>query len=95
MVDDYACFSPPLDDETKYEALGTTPEGVPVRVFGPVARADVRILVGSVLPHLQAGFGGGYKLIFPGCSHRETLGRCIGRGWGRGRMTRSDCWEEM
>jgi hypothetical protein len=27
-----------------------------------------------VLPHLQAGFGGGYKLIFPGTSHRTTLG---------------------
>jgi hypothetical protein len=26
------------------------------------------------LPHLQAGFGGGYKLIFPGTSHRSTLG---------------------
>jgi hypothetical protein len=45
-----------------------------VRVFQPVARADLRILVGSVLPHLQAGFGAGYKLIFPGTSHRTTLG---------------------
>jgi hypothetical protein len=39
-----------------------------------VATADLRILIGSVLPHLQAGFGGGYKLIFPGSSHRTTLG---------------------
>jgi hypothetical protein len=39
-----------------------------------VAQADLRILIGSVLPHLQAGFGGGYKLIFPGTSHRSTLG---------------------
>jgi hypothetical protein len=31
-------------------------------------------MLGSVLPHLQAGFGGGYKLIFPGTSHRLTLG---------------------
>jgi hypothetical protein len=34
----------------------------------------LRILIGSVLPHLQAGFGGGYKLILPGTSHRTTLG---------------------
>ena len=39
-----------------------------------MAEADLRILIGSVLPHLQAGFGGGYKLIFPGTSHRTTLG---------------------
>ena len=70
----YRCFSPPVDDLSAYVDLGPTPQGVPVRVFRPVAEADLRILVGSVLPHLQAGFGGGYKLIFPGTSHRTTLG---------------------
>jgi lactate racemase len=70
----YQCFSPPVDDLSAYLDLGTTRQGVPVRVFRPVAEADLRILIGSVLPHLQAGFGGGYKLIFPGTSHRSTLG---------------------
>ncbi|WP_169978106.1 lactate racemase domain-containing protein [Tautonia rosea] len=70
----YSCFSPPVDDLSQYEDLGTTDDGIPVRVFRPVAQADLRILIGSVLPHLQAGFGGGYKLIFPGTSHRSTLG---------------------
>ena len=70
----YQCFSPPVDDLAAYDDLGTTARGVPVRVFRPVARADLRILIGSILPHLQAGFGGGYKLIFPGTSHRSTLG---------------------
>ncbi len=74
VVNSYRCYSPPVDDLSHYVDLGTTPEGVPVRVFRPVVEADVRILIGSVLPHLQAGFGGGYKLIFPGCCHRSTLG---------------------
>jgi hypothetical protein len=74
IVGRYACHSPPVDDLSRYVDLGATPEGVPVRVFRPVAEADVRLLIGSVLPHLQAGFGGGLKLIFPGCSHRSTLG---------------------
>jgi len=78
----YQCFSPPVDDLTAYDDLGTTPDGVPVRVFRPVARADLRILVGSVLPHMQAGFGGGYKLIFPGTSHRTTLAALHRRGLG-------------
>ena len=82
MVDSYRCYSPPVDDLGSYDDLGTTPEGVPVRVFRPVARADLRILIGSVLPHLQAGFGGGYKLIFPGCSHRSTLGALHRQGLG-------------
>ena len=70
----YTCFSPPVDDLSAYVDLGRTPQGIPVRVFRPVAVADFRILIGSVLPHLQAGFGGGYKLILPGTSHRTTLG---------------------
>jgi lactate racemase len=70
----YRCFSPPVDDLSAYVDLGSTPQGVPLRIFRPVAEADLRILVGSVLPHLQAGFGGGYKLILPGTSHRTTLG---------------------
>ena len=68
------CFSPPVDDLSQYEDLGETADGIPVRVFRPVSQANLRILIGSVLPHLQAGFGGGYKLIFPGTSHRTTLG---------------------
>ena len=39
-------------------------------------------MIGSVLPHLQAGFGGGYKLIFPGTSHRSTLGAIHRLGLG-------------
>jgi hypothetical protein len=74
VVDAYRCFSPPVDDLSAYLDLGETPEGVPIRVFRPVAEAGLRILIGSVLPHLQAGFGGGYKLIFPGTSHRSALG---------------------
>ena len=89
----YACYSPPVDDLAEYEDLGTTADGVPVRVFRPVARADVRVLIGSVLPHLQAGFGGGYKLIFPGTSHRSTLGVIHSKGLGAadaGRLLGSD-----
>lgn len=82
VVSRHECFSPPVDDLAAYADLGTTPEGVPVRVFRPVASADLRILIGSVLPHLQAGFGGGYKLIFPGTSHRTTLGALHRHGLG-------------
>ena len=93
IPDVYACYSPPVDDLSEYDDLGTTDDGVPVRVFRPVVRADLRILIGSVLPHLQAGFGGGYKLIFPGTSHRSTLGAIHSKGLGAddaGRLLGSD-----
>ncbi len=96
VADAYACHSPPVDDLSAYDDLGTTAEGVPVRVFRPVARADLRVLIGSVLPHLQAGFGGGYKLIFPGTSHRSTLAAIHAKGLGAddaGRLLGSDASE--
>src|SRR4051812_39889717 len=92
VADAYRCFSPPVDDLSAYADLGETPEGIPVRVFRPVAEAGLRILIGSVLPHLQAGFGGGYKLILPGTSHRSTLGALHRRGLGgsAGRLLGAD-----
>ena len=95
VADAHRCFSPPLDEETSRNTTtwGRPPEGVPVRVFRPVARADIRILIGSVLPHLQAGFGGGYKLIFPGTSQRTTRGALHRKGLGgdqAGRLLGSD-----
>jgi hypothetical protein len=80
----YRCFSPPINDISAYTDLGVAAGGIPIRVFRPVAEADLRILVGSVLPHLQAGFGGGYKLIFPGTSHRSTLAALHRQGLSRG-----------
>jgi len=40
-----------------------------------VAQADLRIIVSSVSPHLQAGFGGGYKMFLPGCARQDTIRR--------------------
>ena len=83
IAESYRCYSPPIDDLSAYVDLGNTPQGIPVRIFRPVAQADLRILIGSILPHLQAGFGGGYKLILPGTSHRSTLGALHRQGLGK------------
>jgi hypothetical protein len=48
-----------------------------------VAAADLRILVSCVTPHLQAGFGGGYKMLVPGCASLETIRQLHRRGVGR------------
>lgn len=62
----------------KYAYLGKTADGsgsdLDVYVLKELAQADVIILFSSVSPHLQAGFGGGSKLIFPGCAHVKTIG---------------------
>ena len=62
----------------RYDHLGTIDNGsgkdLPVYVLKELAQADLIITISSVSPHLQAGFGGGSKLIFPGCAHVKTIG---------------------
>jgi nickel-dependent lactate racemase len=59
------------DDE--HVMLGTTSQGVPVRLDRRVVEADVRIAVGLVEPHFMAGWSGGRKLVLPGCAHADTI----------------------
>lgn len=45
-----------------------------VYLLKELEQADLIIMFSSVSPHLQAGFGGGSKLILPGCAHVATIG---------------------
>lgn len=62
----------------EYARLGKIDDGsgrdFDVYVLKDLAHADLVILFSSVSPHLQAGFGGGSKLVFPGCAHVRTIG---------------------
>jgi nickel-dependent lactate racemase len=63
-------------NHTPYENLvdlGTSARGIPVRVNRLFHEADLKIAVGSVVPHPYAGFGGGAKIVLPGVSGIETL----------------------
>lgn len=60
------------DDPEAHEALGKAPGLGTVRVDRAVARADKLVLVGAVSFHYLAGFGGGGKLLAPGCADRAT-----------------------
>lgn len=80
LVRRFACFNNPFDDPAAYRYLGRTRHNTPVHLSARVADADLRILVGSVCAHLQAGFAGGYKLLFPGLASRDTLKKLHLRG---------------
>ncbi|MEM2906190.1 MAG: lactate racemase domain-containing protein [Candidatus Bathyarchaeia archaeon] len=53
--------------------LGETSRGTPVQVNSEVMDCDLRIGVGLVVPHPQAGFGGGAKIILPGVVSMDTI----------------------
>ncbi len=55
--------------------LGATSRGTRVLLDKLLLDADLILCVGSLEPHLLLGFGGGFKMILPGCAGAETIGR--------------------
>ncbi|MEM3027319.1 MAG: lactate racemase domain-containing protein, partial [Candidatus Bathyarchaeia archaeon] len=53
--------------------MGESSRGTPIYLNGDVYEADLKIGVGSVIPHPSAGFGGGGKIILPGVVGMETI----------------------
>ncbi|MFC2012826.1 lactate racemase domain-containing protein [Chloroflexota bacterium] len=53
--------------------VGTTSYETPIYVNEEVMRCDLKIGIGAVVPHPNAGFGGGGKIILPGVSSIETI----------------------
>lgn len=72
----------PWADRSAYVCVGKT-NGFDVFIDRGVVSADLRIIVSSVSPHMQAGFGGGYKMILPGCAHLDTIRGLHRLGLGR------------
>ncbi len=61
----------PVFNHNPYEGnryLGKTTRGTPVRINREVAACDLKIGIGSILPHFSYGFGGGAKIVLPGVS---------------------------
>jgi nickel-dependent lactate racemase len=55
--------------------MGTTSRGTRVRLARTLVNADLIVCLGAVEPHLLLGFGGGLKMIIPGCAAADTIGR--------------------
>lgn len=53
--------------------VGRLSTGGEVRINPVVARADVKIGIGSIVPHPMNGFGGGAKIIMPGVANYEAV----------------------
>jgi nickel-dependent lactate racemase len=69
--------------------LGQSPRGVPMWIDSRYVRADLKITIGLIEPHLMAGFSGGRKLICPGIAGLETVK--IWHGPGFLEHPRADC----
>ncbi len=62
-------------DAAKLAFLGETRAGTAVYINRYLAEADLIVCVGSIEPHVLAGFGGGLKNLVPGCAGAVTIGK--------------------
>lgn len=60
-------------DEASLVYLGQASNGIPAWVQRAVVEADLRIGLGMITPHMDAGFSGGAKIILPGVCGARTL----------------------
>lgn len=66
----------PVYNHNCYENLvhvGTTSNGTPVYVNREFMACDLRLGIGSIIPHASAGFGAGGKMILPGIAGMRTV----------------------
>jgi nickel-dependent lactate racemase len=61
------------DNGSEMCALVLTTRGTPVRINRLIKDTDLVLLLAPVSFHYFAGFGGGRKLILPGCADRQSI----------------------
>ncbi|MCD6284674.1 MAG: DUF2088 domain-containing protein [Anaerolineae bacterium] len=52
---------------------GFSSRGTPIKLCRQFAEGDLKIGIGSIMPHGGPGFGGGAKVVFPGVASYETV----------------------
>jgi len=62
-------------DKNKLSLIGFTSIGTPVWINEAVVESDFKLGIGSIRPHAEAGFSGGGKIILPGVSAWEAIGK--------------------
>jgi nickel-dependent lactate racemase len=67
------CREHDCHDAAELRHIGTTTRGTDVLLDGSVLDADLKVLLGRIIPHYFAGFGGGRKAVLPGVSAFETI----------------------
>lgn len=73
MYDHYSFIHHDCQLEDGFKELGHTGRGTPIRFRRDMLEASAIITMGAMSHHYFAGYGGGRKLIFPGCGERDAI----------------------
>lgn len=73
IVNNYHVINHEAREIKEHIYLGETEFGTPIYLNKKIYEADLRILIGIIKPHNQAGYTGGGKSILPGVCGIETI----------------------
>ncbi|MDR1778998.1 MAG: nickel-dependent lactate racemase [Clostridiales Family XIII bacterium] len=73
IYENYRVMNSEFADPAQLTEVGLSELGTPIRVFKPAMEADVRIGLGTVMPHGCMGFSGGAKILYPGITAADIV----------------------
>jgi len=71
ILDRFPAYNHNIYENCTY--VGQTSQGTKLSVNSEVMNCDLKIGIGSVVPHAQTGFGGGGKIVLPGIASIESI----------------------
>jgi len=60
-------------DKSHLIKRGNFDDGAPIYINKYALEADIRIAIGTLVPHMPAGFSGGAKMLLPGVAGEDTV----------------------
>ena len=73
IFENYRSMDHHFFDKDHLVEMGNFDDGVPILVNKYAIEADIRIAVGTLVPHMPAGFSGGAKMLLPGVAGEDTV----------------------
>lgn len=62
-----------FNDRNRLSYLGSSKCGIDVWLSKDVVNSDMRVVIGSVIPHAAVGWAGGAKMLYPGVAGEDTI----------------------
>ena len=75
VVEEYEVVNHCYDDESGIQFEGYAAENMPIWINKQYIDSDLNIVTGNIVPHYNAGWGAGAKILLPGLAGEETVGR--------------------
>jgi len=69
----YRVVNSSVHGDADYAFVGTSAMGIPVWMLEAVVSANLRVGIGSVVPHCDVGYSGGGKILLPGVCSAQTV----------------------